>query len=693
VPLASLALATPVWAQTPVAHKFDAVVRQAVADGQSMRAIVRFRDDTSRVRGALTVTTRGGRIRRALNDVTALTVDIDATTAAELSADDDTLTISVDATVRSAGLGGGSKAVRSSGARQARTQFNRAGRGLSIAIIDSGVQPHADLPASRIRKFVDFVNGRTSAYDDFGHGTHVAGIAAGSGSSSSALEDPYVGAAPEVDIVALKVLDAHGAGKTSDVIAALEWVALNHLIYNIRIVNLSLGHPIYEPASTDPLVKAAEALVERGIVVVASAGNLGIDPVDGQPGNGGVTSPANGSRIIAVGAIDNRGTNVRSDDAVADYSSRGPTRFDLIVKPDLVASGHRVPSLAAPGSYLFEHYPELHVAVGTETVPQYMVLSGTSMAAPLVAGTAGLMLEGNPRLSVGSIRAILEFTAQRVRDTSLLAQGAGQLNALGAVRLSRIIKPRVGLGRIWLKSQRGVPQPYDTLFGESVPWSKQVIWGDGVLLGDSAYIHLAAWNDNIVWGQDLDNIVWGQCTGGACDNIVWGQCDGDGCDNIVWGQGSDNIVWGQALDNIVWGQCQTSACDNIVWGQGGDNIVWGQCTGSACDNIVWGQCAASGCDNIVWGQCQGGACDNIVWGQNGAALGYWADNTVWGFWDSSVDWTRVVQGDNIVWGQDYLNNIVWGQCGSGACDNIVWGQGGDNIVWGQLGVLTTGGRE
>jgi serine protease AprX len=685
VAAASLALNASAWAQTPATDKFDEVVRQAVAEGRPVRAIVRFRDHEARERGAITVASRGGRVRRALNEVTALTVDVDAGTASELSADFGTVNISTDATVRSTAIGFSANTSRSSsGAKAARTRFNRAGRGLSIAIVDSGVQPHADLPAWRIRKFVDFVNGRSMPYDDFGHGTHVAGIAAGSGASSAILEDPYVGAAPEADIVALKVLDAQGAGTTTNVIAALEWIAQNHLTYNIRIVNLSLGHPVYEPASTDPLVQAAEALVQRGIVVVASAGNLGIDPADGQSGNGGITSPANGPRIIAVGAVDGRGTNVRSDDEVASYSSRGPTRFDLIVKPDLVASGHRIASLSAPSSYLFQNYPALQVTAASESVPRYMILSGTSMAAPLVAGTAALMLEANPRLSVGAVRAILEFTAQHMPNTSLLAQGAGQLNSLGAVRLSRVVKPRVSHGQIWLKSQGGAPQSYDVLFGEPVPWAKNVIWGDGVLLGDSAYVHLAAWDDDIVWGQDLDNIVWGQCNGSECDNIVWGQCDGEGCDNIVWGQDfNDNIVWGQEFQNIVWGQCDDAACDNIVWGQNGDNIVWGQCAGSACDNIVWGQCSGAGCDNIVWGQ-------------GGNALGYWADNTVWGFWDASVNWTTVTRltGDNIVWGQDYLDNIVWGQCSSGACDNIVWGQDGGNIVWGQTWqVLTMGGQQ
>ena len=145
---------------------------------------------------------------------------------------------------------------------------------------------------------------------------------------------------------------------------ALEWVADNHRAYDIRVVNISLGHPVYEPASRDPLVRAAEALVRRGIVVVASAGNMGINPATGLVGYGGVTSPANGQGLIAVGAVDNQDTDARSDDKVTNYSSRGPTRFDFFLKPDIVASGHQVVSLSAPGSTLFETYPALHVHGG-----------------------------------------------------------------------------------------------------------------------------------------------------------------------------------------------------------------------------------------------------------------------------------------------------------------------------------------
>jgi len=619
---ACLAASSPAWAQetSPSQQtKLDEVVRQAVAEGRSVRAIVRFTDEAARKRGVGMVSHRGGHVRRAFNAVGALSIDVDAATADALAADSGTVSVSIDAQVHSSATGA-MWASPSSGADAPRQKLQRGGRSISVAVIDSGVRPHADLPAARIRKFVDFVNGRTAPYDDFGHGTHVAGIVAGSGAASLFLEDPYVGAAPDVDVVALKVLDRTGAGRTSDVLAALEWVAANHTTYNIRVVNLSLGHPVFEPAASDPLVQAAEALARRGIVVVASAGNLGIDWRDGLPGSGGITSPANGPSVIAVGAVDNKGTHARGDDSVPGYSSRGPTRFDLLVKPDLVASAHHVVSLAAPASYLFEKFPGLHVNPQPGAVTQYMTLSGTSMAAPLVAGTAALILDANPRLTAATVRAVLEFTAQQLPDTNLLTQGAGSVNAQGAVRLAGLIKPGTEVGQIWLQSRNGLPQSYDILGGEQTAWAKRVIWGNRVLLGDSAYLHMVAWDDNIVWGQRLDNIVWGQCAGAQCGSGARDQCEGAGCDNIVWGQ---NQPGHNRPDNIVWGQCGTSTCDNIVWGQRGDNIVWGQ---------------------------------------RGTLLGYWADNTVWGFWSDVVDWTRVTRDDdNIVWGQDWFDNIVWGQ--------------------------------
>ena len=129
-----------------------------------------------------------------------------------------------------------------------------------MAVIDSGIAPHIYLGGSRLVAFVDFVNGRTTPYDDYGHGTHVAGIIAGSGAASSTQVSPYTGVAPGTNLVALKVLDGRGTGRTSDVIAAFEWVLANAAAYNIKVVNVSLGHPIYEPASLDPLVQLVEQI-------------------------------------------------------------------------------------------------------------------------------------------------------------------------------------------------------------------------------------------------------------------------------------------------------------------------------------------------------------------------------------------------------------------------------------------------
>ena len=216
------------------------------------------------------------------------------------------------------------------------------GAGVRVAVIDSGLEPTADLDMKRIAGFYDFTKGGVSAapYDDYGHGTHVAGLIAGNGANSNGL---YSGVAPSAKILAFKVLDGTGAGYTSNVIQAIDFIITNQKILNINIINLSLGHPIFESAATDPLVAEVNKAVQAGIIVVVAAGNYGKNQSTGLPGYGGITSPGNAPSAITVGAVDIHATVGRGDDTVPVYSSRGPTWYDAYAKPDLAAPGGFAP--------------------------------------------------------------------------------------------------------------------------------------------------------------------------------------------------------------------------------------------------------------------------------------------------------------------------------------------------------------
>ena len=625
----------------------DDAVRAAVAAGQSARVIMQFATTAQRDAAFHRLLNRGAAVR-AVDTEGGPALVVFGSAAVFSSEFSHASQVSLDAGVRvlasqpARDTSANKKPSASSGSSV--TQSASRG-GISVAIIDSGITPHPDLPLSRIRAYKDFVTGGTTPVDNCGHGTHVAGIIAGSGAHSNGA---YAGIAPDVDIVALRVLGDDCSGTTSDVIDALEWVGRHHDQYNIKVVNISLGHTVLESIFTDPMVQAVERLSRKGVAVVTAAGNKGINPATGRPGFGGVGVPCNAPSAICVGSLDTKGSPDLSDDRVSDSSSRGPTRFDLLAKPDVVAPGVNIVSLAAKGSRLFNEFKDLRV-LGSTGKPEYFTLSGTSMASPAVAGAVVLLLRQNHDLAVNTLKVTLQFTSRLIQKTDVLTQGAGALNIGGALTLASAINPNVPRGKTWI-TQRLTAANRDAS-GQRILWSRRIIYGDRFVKPRYAEIHLFRWDDDIVWAYDAlaDNIVWGND-----DNIVWGNDD-----NIVWG--NDNIVWGND-DNIVWGN---AADDNIVWGNDeSDNIVWG-----IEDNIVWGND-----DNIVWGNSDD---DNIVWG-NGYLREVWASNVVWGFWDDNIVWGNITHAteDNIVWG----NND----------DNIVWGNDDDNIVWGNA--VLTGGR-
>ena len=247
-----------------------------------------------------------------------------------------------------------------------------------VAVIDTGIDAqHVDLDGGKVLAFVDYVNGKTTPYDDNGHGTHVAGIIAGTGEGNPA----YKGVAPGAALIGLKVLDSQGSGSFSDVQAAIEWCINNKDKYNIKVMNLSLGSSSSSDG-TDSVSQAANAAVDAGIVVVIAAGNSG-------PAKYTIGSPGAAEKVITVGA----GADVGEGGFfLASFSSRGPTA-DGRIKPDIVSPGYNIMA------------PKANSGNG------YVEYSGTSMATPFTAGVVALMLSANPNLSPTDVKNILAQTA------------------------------------------------------------------------------------------------------------------------------------------------------------------------------------------------------------------------------------------------------------------------------------------
>lgn len=292
------------------------------------------------------------------------------------------------------------------------------GKGVTIAILDTGIHPHEDLQG-RIVDFVDLVGSNHTPYDDNGHGTHCAGDAAAAG--------PYAGPAPSANLIGVKVLDKQGSGSLSTVMDGVQWcIDYNknpNNLYKINIISMSLGSTPEGPASGDLMVQMVEAAWKEGIVVCVAAGNSGDDP-------GSISSPGNSPLVITVGAMDDMNSfPPRDDDIVASFSSRGPTRFDNFAKPDILAPGVNIISLRAPNSYL----DKLQKSSRVEQL--YFELSGTSMATPICAGAVAQLLELKPDLTPNEVKYYLKTGATPWGNKDDNVYGAGYLDLRKSVEL------------------------------------------------------------------------------------------------------------------------------------------------------------------------------------------------------------------------------------------------------------------
>lgn len=278
------------------------------------------------------------------------------------------------------------------------------GRGVTVALLDTGIFLHPDF-RGRVVAFRDFVNHRQEAYDDSGHGTHVAGCLGGSGYVSGG---KFRGIAPECNFVIGKILDKEGEGDMRAMLAAIQWVLECRKQYGIRILNISIGlSQLEEKERIQTLVSAMEEAWKQGILVVAAAGNRGPGPMSLSP-------LGKGKQVLTVGCHDG-GYREPGVTPCESYSGRGPSE-QVLKKPDLVAPGTNIVSTC-----------HLCRRKGGYFTNAYVAKSGTSMAAPLVAGAAALLLEREPLLTNEEVKWRLLYSAKDLGEP-WSKQGWGMLN-------------------------------------------------------------------------------------------------------------------------------------------------------------------------------------------------------------------------------------------------------------------------
>jgi serine protease AprX len=391
------------------------------------------------------------------------------------------------------------------------------GSGIGVALIDSGVAPVPGLD-----KAGKVVHGPDLSFesqapnlrqlDTYGHGTHMAGIIAGSDAATPFGAARFDGIAPGAHLISLKVAAADGATDVSQVIAAIDWVVQhrNDTGLNIRVLNLSFGTDSVQDARLDPLSYAVEAAWRKGIVVVVAVGN------DGAAADR-VTMPAANPFVITVGAADPNGTVSRADDTVATFSTRGnATRH-----ADLLAAGRSVISLRAPGSYVDANYPGARItdAAGNG---RFMRGSGTSQAAAVVSGSVALLLQQRPSLTPNQVKKLLMDTADPLAGADPISAGAGQLDIASAMKATTPYYSTqrgiaaTGLGT--LEASRGTAHVADPDTGEVLIGERDIFGAPWVgatwvpLARDGRAWKGGSWNGNVWTGSAFDSAAAGAKT-------------------------------------------------------------------------------------------------------------------------------------------------------------------------------------
>jgi serine protease AprX len=559
------------------------------------------------------ITSVGGRVRLEFTQIRAGSYWLPDAAITTLAQDPDVRYISVDRKVRRK-LANVAAAIGAPGVWRS----GYTGNGIGVAVIDSGINPDSNLPA--IAYSEDFVspsddsndrlwllgrlslpllNKKGTAPDWYGHGHHIAGIIASNGFASRCLfcTSTLTGIAPSASLINLRVLDGMGEGNESDVISAIERAIELKNKYNIRVINLSLGRPVFESYQNDPLCQEVEAAWKAGIVVVVAAGNDGRDNSFGNEGYGTILSPGNDPYVITVGSMKGMGTPERTDDLIASYSAKGPTAVDHIVKPDILAPGNQIISLRASKSRLPLEMPlnisllssyqmyKGRVEPATQPAPPtdasiepadakigkgysdtYLTLSGTSMAAGVVSAAVADLLQANPSLTPDQVKMLLMKTATKTFPESssvvddagntftsyydLFTVGAGYLD-LGAA-IAQAKKVPTGLNALSPTAVYNAASGDITLnFDPSSVFSERAMWGSSTVASERAmWGSRSMWGSNVIDGERAmwgSRATWGSSTTDA-QRAMWGS-SGIWSERAMWGSstvGSERAMWGSS---------------------------------------------------------------------------------------------------------------------------------------------------
>jgi serine protease AprX len=438
------ALVVATLAVLVVATGAGAVPREAPArpgGAGSVRVIVQKRAGAG-LAPELAVRRLGGQVTRALPIVAGFAATVPATVVGDLARLRGVRAVTPDdrVLVQGSASGGTIRSVYPKVVRaDAAWQRGVTGRGVTVAVLDTGVAPNLPDLAGRLVQVTDELTGRSApcknlsgeldCNDRYGHGTFIAGLVAGNGASSGGR---WKGVAPEASILSVKTAGADGSADVSNILAAIQWVVSFKDRYNIRVLNLSLGTDSTQDWKVDPLNYAVERAWAAGMTVVVAASNEG-------PAPGTITKPADDPWVITVGATDDRGTTGVGDDQLPDFSGRGPTAQGL-AKPDVAAPGAHVVSLRAPGSTIDTRFPDY-------VDGSYRQGSGTSMATGVVSGAVALMLQAQPSLTPDRVKYALKATARDAASNDPMAVGDGLVDAYAAAFTAPAGTANQGLAR------------------------------------------------------------------------------------------------------------------------------------------------------------------------------------------------------------------------------------------------------